>query len=33
MAQNRTDIEAVLQAAGIFNGVILASINGRDKLA
>ena len=33
MAQNLTVIEAVLQAADIFNGSILAIINGRNKLA
>jgi len=33
MVQNLMDTEAVLQAADIFNGVILAIINGRNKLA
>tara|TARA_B110000014_G_C20026289_1_gene532730 strand:- start:958 stop:1059 length:102 start_codon:yes stop_codon:yes gene_type:complete len=33
MAQNLMDIEVVLQGAGIFNGAILAIINGRNKLA
>ncbi len=33
MVRNLMDIEVVLQAADIFNGVILAIINGRNKLA
>ena len=33
MVQNLMDTEVVLKAVDIFNGVILAIINGRNKLA